>query len=165
MDNPDPQALGWINPRLSAVAERITPEYEEASEFIKLFLPSGEIDIIAGQALTDKPYDVISYEGRQLKLETCGEILAKKMWHRGDRAKARDLYDLCAVAAAEPAALELARPWFERHGAAFLSGLEETSSMARLEFEAIESIGTALEFDECMYQARDILKSSLRYPT
>jgi hypothetical protein len=32
--------------------------------------------------------------GQSVKFETCAEIIAKKMWHRGHLAKARDLFDL-----------------------------------------------------------------------
>lgn len=154
----DPQALGWVNPRLSEVAERVSAEYEEGAEFIKLFLPAGEIDIVAGASLTDQPYEVVSHEGREIKIETCAEIIAKKMWHRGDRAKARDLYDLCAVAKAEPAALEVAKPWFARHGSAFLAGLKERAELARREFQKIDVIGQPLDFDQCLEQARLILR-------
>jgi hypothetical protein len=38
---PDPQYLGYVNPRLSDIAESISVDYEEATEYIKLFLPSG----------------------------------------------------------------------------------------------------------------------------
>jgi uncharacterized protein YdcH (DUF465 family) len=41
---PDPQYLGDINPRLSDLAESLSTSYEENAEFIKLFLPHGEID-------------------------------------------------------------------------------------------------------------------------
>lgn len=155
---PDPQALGWVNPRLSEVAERISTEYEEGAEFIKLFLPTGEIDIVAGATLTDQPYEVISCKGRELKLETCAEIVAKKLWHRGDRAKARDLYDLCAVAQAEPAALTVAGPWFARHGSAFLAALQERAGIARREFQEIDAIGKPLDFDLCLEQAHSIIR-------
>lgn len=36
---PDPQYLGFVNPRLSDVAEGISRDYEEAAEYIKLVLP------------------------------------------------------------------------------------------------------------------------------
>ena len=153
----DPQALGWVNPRLSELAEQVSTEYEEGAEFIKLFLPAGEIDIVAGASLTDPPWQVVAHEGREIRVESCAEIIAKKMWHRGDRAKARDLYDLCAVANAEPAAIEAARPWFARHGAAFLAGLEERAELARREFQQIDAIGQPLDFDQCLEQARQIL--------
>ncbi len=45
---PDPQCLGYVNPRLSDAAESITTDYEENAEFIKLHLPAGEIDIVVG---------------------------------------------------------------------------------------------------------------------
>ena len=155
----DPQTLGWVNPRLSEAAEHVSTDYEEGAEFIKLFLPAGEIDIVAGASLTNQPWQVVLHQGRQIKIGTCAEIIAKKMWHRGDRAKARDLYDLCAVANVEPAALEVARPWFARHGGAFLAGMEERAELARREFQAIDAIGQPLDFDRCLEQARRILRS------
>ena len=69
------------------------------SKDIDLFVPdpqyllAGEIDIVVGVPLTQRPFDLVPYAGREIKVETCTEIIAKKMWHRGDRAKARDLYD------------------------------------------------------------------------
>lgn len=44
---PDPQALNYVNPHLSQVAEDLTIRYDEANGFIKLFLPDGEIDFVA----------------------------------------------------------------------------------------------------------------------
>jgi hypothetical protein len=89
---PDPQYLGYVNPRLSDVAEQVSSDYEENAEFVKFFLAAGEIDIVVGSALTDHPFDVRSYAGRDIKFETCAEIIAKKMWHRGNQSKARDLF-------------------------------------------------------------------------
>lgn len=87
-------ALGYVNPRLSDEAEQVSSDYEENAEFIKFFLPAGEIDIVVGTALTERPFEVIPYAGRDIKCETCAEIIAKKMWHRGNQAMARDLFDL-----------------------------------------------------------------------
>ena len=158
---PDPQCLGYVNPRLSEVAEQVSAEYEEAAEFIKLFLPAGEIDIVAGGPLTSPYFEVAHYGKREVRVETCAEIIAKKLWHRGDRAKARDLYDLCAVAEAEPAAMEAAAPWFRRHGAAFLAGLEQRADIARLEFDAIDAIGKRLSFDRALQVARELIEPVL----
>lgn len=52
---PDPQYLGYVNPRLSDVAESVSADYEEAAEYIKLFLREGEIDVVVGSSLTDDP--------------------------------------------------------------------------------------------------------------
>jgi hypothetical protein len=161
---PDPQYLGYVNPRLSDVAESITTDYSEQAEFIKLTLPDGEIDIVVGTALTDHPYDVVGYAGREIKVETCAEIIAKKMWHRGDRAKARDLFDLCAVAEAEPEAIAMATPFMREHGALFLQRLTESHDVIAAEFDAIDVMGFRRSFAECLEQARGIIEPLLAAP-
>lgn len=158
---PDPQYLGYLNPRLSEVAEQISTDYEENSEFIKLYLPLGEIDIVVGTPLTEWPFDVVSYAGHEIKIETCAEIIAKKMWYRGNHAKARDLYDLCAVADAEPDAIQSAARFLSRHGATFLMRLHERSELAEAEFDAIDAIGFRRSFADCLLQARRIIEPLL----
>jgi Nucleotidyl transferase AbiEii toxin, Type IV TA system len=158
----DPQYLGYLNPRLSDAAEQITTDYEENAEFIKLFLPAGEIDIVVGTPLTEQPFDLVSHAGREIKVETCAEIIAKKMWHRGDRAKARDLYDLCAVADAEPQAIDRAAPFLAKYGAAFLQQLRERAELVEAEFGAIDTIGFQRSFAVCIEQAHDIIQPLLR---
>jgi hypothetical protein len=160
----DPQYLGFINPRLSDVAEQVSTDYEENAEFIKFFLKAGEIDVVVGTALTDKPFDVFEHAGREIKFETCAEIIAKKMWHRGYQAKARDLFDLCAVADAEPTAIEMAAPFFSRHGASFLQRFEERAEFAKAEFDAIDAIGFQRTFDQALEQARSIMTPILGNP-
>ncbi|WP_306620357.1 nucleotidyl transferase AbiEii/AbiGii toxin family protein [Massilia scottii] len=49
---PDPQSLGFVTPRLSDVAESITGDYVEAANYVKLYLPEGEIDFVATPNLT-----------------------------------------------------------------------------------------------------------------
>lgn len=158
---PDPQYLVYLSPRLSDVAEQITTEYEENAEFIKLFLPAGEIDIVVGTPLTSHPFDVVRHAGRDIRVETCAEIIAKKMWHRGHRAKARDLYDLCAVADAQPQAIGVAAPFFRKHGAAFLARLQDRADLAEAEFEAIDSMALHRSFAHCLRQARSIIEPLL----
>lgn len=154
---PDPQYLGYVNPRLSDVAESISTDYEEAAEFIKFFLREGEIDIVVGTPLTDIPYETIEYRGRLIRVETSAEIIAKKMWHRGDRAKGRDLFDLCAVATAEPDQLKMAEPFMARHGAEFLQALVDRDDVLRREFAAIDVIDRAMDFDRCVRRAEEII--------
>ena len=153
----DPQYLGYVNPRLSEQAEAVTSDYEENVEYIKLFLPSGEIDIVVGEPLTKRPFELVPHAGRAIRVETCAEIIAKKLWYRGDRAKARDLYDLCAVAAREPAAIAMAAPFMSRHGAVFLQTLHERAAILRAEFAEIDVIGHRLSFEDCLRQAHDII--------
>lgn len=158
---PDPQYLGHINPRLSDVAESITHEYEEAAEYVKLFLPSGEIDVVVGAALTDNPFETIEHEGRTIRIETNAEIIAKKMWHRGNQAKARDLFDLCAVAAHDYDAITCSKPFMTKHGARFLELLRERHDLMRREFEKIDALDFKMSFDECTSLAYEIVGDAL----
>ncbi len=48
--------------------------------------------------------------GREVKVETAAEVIAKKMYYRGDRATARDLFDLTLVIEREPDSLVSAAP-------------------------------------------------------
>ncbi|MBA2673126.1 MAG: nucleotidyl transferase AbiEii/AbiGii toxin family protein [Ramlibacter sp.] len=154
---PDPQYLGYLTPRLSDAAEAVTGDYVEQAEFIKLFLPEGEIDIVVGTPLTDQPFDMADLGTRHIRVETCAEIIAKKMWYRGDRGKARDLFDLCAVADAEPQAVLLAAPFLAHHAAAFLTALKRGGRYVQAEFEAIDALGFRPSFADCIGQAREIL--------
>ena len=158
---PDPQYLGFVNPRLSDAAESITTDYDENAEFIKLYLPAGEIDIVVGHWLTQSPFELIRYRRMDIRLETCAEIIAKKMWHRGDRAKARDLFDLCAVAQAEPAAIAEAAPFLKRHGARFLALLEQRTAVLQADFEAIDSLGFKESFPSCVQRANALIQPLL----
>jgi hypothetical protein len=99
---PDPQALGFVNPKLSDVAEALTQDYVEAANFVKLYLPEGEIDFVASPNLTESPYEIAELMGRQVRLETSVEIVAKKLWHRGHAITGRDIFDFalkCRLAA------------------------------------------------------------------
>lgn len=158
---PDPQYLGYVSPRLSEVAEQISTDYDEGAEVIRFYLPAGEIDIIVGAALTEAPYDVVQHAGRTIRVETCAEIIAKKFWHRGHFGKARDLYDLCAVADAEPEAIALAAPFMNRYGAAFLKRLTEDAVQIQADFEAIDVINFQRPFLQCLEQAHAIIEPLL----
>jgi predicted nucleotidyltransferase component of viral defense system len=57
---------------------------------------------------TAHPYDEWQLLGRTVRVETAAEIVAKKLWHRGDQATARDLFDLSLVIEREPAPLRSA---------------------------------------------------------
>jgi predicted nucleotidyltransferase component of viral defense system len=158
---PDPQYLGYVNPRLSEVAEEISTDYEENAEFIKLRLADGEIDIVVGQSLTTESFDLVDYAGRGVRVETSAEIIAKKMWHRGDRAKVRDLFDLWAVAVMEPEAIAAAAPFFARKGRAFLDSLTPGTGLQRQDFEAIDTIVSRPNYEACLELARQVIAPHL----
>ena len=92
---PDPQYLGYVTPRLSDTAASLTEEYTEMpGSFVKLQFEEGEVDFVAAPNLTDAAWERWEIQGRPVRVETAAEVIAKKMYHRGDRATARDLFDL-----------------------------------------------------------------------
>ncbi len=78
--------------------------------------------------------------GRRVKVETSADIVAKKLWHRGDRATARDLFDLAIVIEREPTALEAASSFLTRHRCEFLKQVEQRKVVLKAQFEAIDTL-------------------------
>ena len=154
---PDPQYLGYVTPRLSEAAESITADYIEQGNFIKLVLEAGEIDIVASPNLTTNPFDVWEIMGQPVKVETAAEIVAKKLYHRGDRATARDLFDLALVIERDPQALAHAAPYLQRHAQAFLARVSAGVPIMREQFASIQRTGFTRTFDECVRTAGDFL--------
>jgi hypothetical protein len=159
---PDPQYLGYVTPRLSDAAESLTTDYVEAAEYVKLLFPTGEIDIVVGTPLTGSPWQVVMHRGRRIPVESNAEIVAKKIYHRGDQAKARDLFDLCAVADLDPAAIEQASPFFKRHGDAFVAQLTANVGYLEEEFAQIQRIAYERPFEECLTLAQTIIDAAMR---
>jgi hypothetical protein len=124
-------------------------------------LPTGEIDIVVGQPLTDGAWEPVMHEGRLIRVETNAEIIAKKMHWRGQQAKARDLFDLCAVADKDPAAIEQAAPFFARYGDAFIERLKSHADYAEEEFAQIQRIAYARPFEECLVLAESLVRAAL----
>ena len=157
---PDPQYLGFVSPRLSDVAEGVTDKYVEGPSYIKLLRAEGEIDFVASPNLTSAPYEVWELLGREVKVETSAEIVAKKLWHRGDRATARDLFDLALVIEREPQALATARPYLLRHREAFLQQVDQRKPVLKAQFEAIDVLDYQPSYEQAAESALNFLMSS-----
>lgn len=145
---PDPQYLGYISPRLSDVAESVTDQYVEGPGYIKLLRAEGEIDFVASPNLTRAPLEMWELLGRAIRVETSAEIVAKKLWHRGDRATARDLFDLALVIEREPEALATAAPYLLKHRNAFLQQTNQREQVLKAQFEAIDALGYRPTYEE-----------------
>jgi predicted nucleotidyltransferase component of viral defense system len=156
---PDPQYLGHVTPRLSGVAEKIAPDYIEAATFVKLIREEGEIDFVAAENLTDAPFETWSLLRRKVRVETAVEIVAKKLWHRGDRLSARDLFDLSLVIEHEPDALRVAGRFLVRHRAAFLQQLAQRAKVLEAQLDAIDALDYRPTFADAAKRAKDFLRS------
>ena len=157
---PNPQYLGFVSPRLSDVAADLTSDYiEQSGSFIKLQFEEGEVDFVASPNLLDTSLAWESWEidGRTVKVETAAEIIAKKMYHRGDRATARDLFDLSLVIEREPDSLLHAAPFLLRHRQAFLAQIRRPHPTLLVSFNAIDTLDYNPDFDECVERAVEFL--------
>ena len=146
----DPQPLGYVNPRLGGLAEEMTSHFEESNGHVKLFFPEGEIDFVAAPLLTTPGWAEGSIAGRAVRLESDVEIVAKKMWDRGQEAKARDLFDLSLVIERSPRELAQASRFLLPHRAAFINGLHQRREILRAQFDSINALAYKPGFDACV---------------
>lgn len=156
---PDPQYLGFVTPRLSDIAAKVSTSYVEAANYVKLVRAEGEIDFVASPNLTSAPFDTWSLLGRSVKVETAVEIVAKKLWHRGDMATARDLFDLALVIDKEPAQLKTAAVFLTKHRDVFLTQLSQRRKVLQAQFEAIDTLDFKPSFAQALSTATHFLKA------
>jgi hypothetical protein len=135
----------------------LTSNYIEQAGFLKLYFPEGEIDFVASAPLTRAPTTTESLLGRKVEVETSAEIVAKKVWHRGEQFTARDLFDLALVAEAEPGALWQIRPVLDSRREAVLRRIESQEAALREAFAALEILDYSRSFDECIELVRRTL--------
>ena len=155
---PDPQYLGYVCPRLSAVAEAISADYVEGAGYVKLIRPEGEIDFVASSNLTAMPFETWSLQRRPVRVETAAEIIAKKLWHRGDKVSARDLFDLSLVIEREPQSLRAAAKFLVRHRDTFLRQLAMRGSILEAQFDAIDVLKYRPTFDQAALRSATFLE-------
>lgn len=154
---PDPQYLGYVSPRLSDVAAEVSENYVEAAGYVKLIRPEGEIDFVAASNLTTSPFDIWHILGREIKVETSAEIVAKKLWHRGHTATARDLFDLALVIEKDSENLKTAAEYLKKNSQTFLSQLESRQQILEAQFNAINALNYKPTFKESFESAKVFL--------
>ena len=157
---PDPQYLGYVTPRLSEAAAALTEDYTEMpGSFVKLQFEEGEIDFVAAPNLTTHPWERWDILGRRVRVETAAEVIAKKMFHRGDRATARDLFDLALVVERAPDELKGAAPFLLRHRERFVQQIQRPGPGFIASFEAIASTGYRPSLEDCVVTAVKFLRA------
>lgn len=152
----DPQYLGYLNPRLSEVAEQMTHDYDEAAEYLKLRFPEGEIDFIASGWLTPSPYEKSSVLDHEANLETSAEIIAKKVRYRADTFKARDLFDVAIVKEREPDQIEAIRPIIEAYRGQIEERIRRNRKALQEEYHELELFDNVLTLERCIEHLRNI---------
>ena len=147
---PDPQYLGFVTPRLSDTAADLTQDYTEmAGSFVKLQFEEGEVDFVAAPNLLQDPWEIWEIMGRPVKVERSAEVIAKKMYHRGDRVTARDLFDLSLVIEREPDRLLQAATFLVRHREKFLEQIRRPGPGLLAAFGAIAALDYQPSFEHC----------------
>lgn len=157
---PDPQLLGYLSPRLSAAAGALTSDYVEQANFLKLFLPQGEIDFVVSGSLTADPVVTEQISGRDVSVETSAEIIAKKVWHRGASFTARDLFDFALVAEREPEAIRLVRHILTARREVLLQRLRSRTDALREDFAALDVLEFRPSFESCIEAIRSAVEQS-----
>ena len=157
---PDPQYLGFVTPRLSDVAAAVSADYvEDQGTYVKLIRPEGEIDFVASPNLTESPFETWNISGQHIRVETAVEIVAKKLWHRGDRATARDLFDLSLVIEREPQALVKAAKFLLKNADPFMSQIASRASVLKMQFSEIDALTYRPNYDDAAERATQFLSS------
>ncbi|MBI2970279.1 MAG: nucleotidyl transferase AbiEii/AbiGii toxin family protein [Gammaproteobacteria bacterium] len=152
---PDPQYLGYLTPRLNDKAESLTRDYIEQAGFLKLIFPQGEIDFVASAPLTQRPSVTEILLGRPIQVETSTEIVAKKLWHRGEQFTARDILDVAMVIEKEPGALHEIVPVIRDRRGVVMERITAQEAALREAFAELEILEYQRGFDECVQLLRN----------
>lgn len=161
---PDPQYLGFVTPRLSDVAAMVSTDYvEDQSSYVKLIRPEGEIDFVASPNLTEAPFEIWNIDGRHIRVETAAEIVAKKLWHRGDRVTARDLFDLSLTIEKEPEALIKVAKFLKKNAEIFINQLATREAVLKTQFAEIDTLYYKPSYDAAAKRATQFLSSLMLY--
>ena len=146
-----------MTPRLNDTAESLTTDYSEEAQSLKLRFAEGEIDFVASQPLTVTPTVMETLFGRDVQVETTTEIVAKKVWHRGDQFTARDIFDLAMVAETEPGSLLEIEPILQGRRDVVLSRISAQGAALREAFDALEVLNYRRSFDDCVAIVKEVL--------
>lgn len=72
------------------------------------------------------------------------------MWHRGNKATARDLLDLSLVIAHMPKAFVPHKAIFTKHSQAFIAQCHARKALLKPQFEQINTLNFTKTYEECL---------------
>jgi len=93
----DPQYLTLLSPRLGGESIWDSPDYDEAAHYLKIRYNEGEIDFIVSDLLTDLPLESYVFRGKTVPIEHPVEVAIKKLYHRAEGLKPRDIFDIAII--------------------------------------------------------------------
>jgi predicted nucleotidyltransferase component of viral defense system len=157
---PEPQYLNYLSPHLNDTAESLTGDYVLQANFLKLQFAEGEIDFVVSGPLTGNATAEEELFGRKVAVETSAEIVAKKVWYRGDQLRARDIFDLAMVSEREPASLKEIAPILRDRRDVLANQIETREAFLRDDFANLEILDYRRSFDECLTIIRSLLKNA-----
>jgi len=146
----DPQYVTSFSPRLNDCAEDDSRGYDEQSQYVKLYYPEGEVDFVASPVISSHPFSVESILGREIRVETPLEIVAKKIRYRADSFKARDLFDLALVLERHPEYVDELDMFLAKQRDPLRERLEKYNDPLREDFAAIDTIEYTPTYDHCL---------------
>lgn len=125
---PDAQLLAFLDPDKRDFDFEVRPnDYtSDGTGFLKLSFEFGEIDFIVAQALTSSPTTHATVENEAVLLETVPEVIAKKVFHRGNMIMPRDIFDIAAGG--------------EKHAEAIIKGLASYPDKVASTLVAIDNL-------------------------
>jgi hypothetical protein len=153
----NPEFLGYLNPRLSDVAESLTTDYVEDTEYLKLRFQDGEIDFVVAAPLSENAATLETLLDRPFLVETSTEIVAKKLWHRGANFTARDIFDFAMVAEREPDALRGIQQVLSDRREVVLKRITDAEPQLRETFNELLVLEYRRSFDYCVEIAKETL--------
>jgi hypothetical protein len=86
-----------VSPRLNEVAESISNDYSELSNFVKIKVRDREIDFIVAPNISGIQPEKMAIDDLLINVERPEEIIAKKFFYRTESLKIRDFVDLYMV--------------------------------------------------------------------
>jgi hypothetical protein len=92
-----PQYLNFVSPRINDGSEGNLISYIETSKFVGLIFEEGKVDFISGPQVTPCMPKLSKLFGHEIYIDDSAEIIAKKIYYRGDYFKLRDFFDLAAA--------------------------------------------------------------------
>lgn len=117
---------------------------------------------MASAPLTEKPAVNEFLFGRTVQVETSSEIVAEKVWHRGVKFTARDIFDLAMVTEREPDALWKIEPVLRERKNVVLQRIVSQDAPLRETFAELEVLDYRRTYDECIMLVKKALGAGER---